>query len=405
MYQCNFCGGKNMDDAKVCSYCGAARLTSTPADDNFSPKQKSASDVAKQILGQIDVLGGELTDEAMRILTAAGVKLYYGIDIEKDKIGGRKILDKLALLGNVEAMFRIAQLYMKEEIADVNSAKYWFAKAAARGHVAAQNMLDWLNKDASIKAEKPQASPPKNGSTEFERLVREALSSVVKIDSLSPCIQNGRLCARASQGAGFIIEGGYVVTNAHVVDGGKEIYATFDEDVSEERYRLNLLKSEEKYDVAILRFDGDMNEKIMQEAMAGTRKMFSLRTTPLQHGEEVYTVGNPLGLGISVNKGIVSNPKAKKAGANALDSVIQTNISAHHGNSGGGLIDMNNAAVGILSSGPAATAEGIKPLNDIPQELWGLANELSKNLMIGAAGISYAIPAEYILKVLKTIKE
>jgi serine protease Do len=63
-------------------------------------------------------------------------------------------------------------------------------------------------------------------------------------------------------------------------------------------------------------------------------------------GDSVLTIGNPLGLGMSVSVGIVSALN-RDLQDTPFDSYIQTDAALNHGNSGGPLIDRDGAVVGI----------------------------------------------------------
>ncbi len=128
-----------------------------------------------------------------------------------------------------------------------------------------------------------------------------------------------------------------------------------------------------------------MREKIMTDELSGKRKHFSLRTEGVKHGEFAYTIGNPLGLGLSIAQGVVSNPHCTSIAAGRWDSVIQTDISAHHGNSGGALFDQNNNVIGMITFTPCVQVEG------------------QPELSVGASNLAMCVPAEYIAQAIKQI--
>ena len=79
----------------------------------------------------------------------------------------------------------------------------------------------------------------------------------------------------------------------------------------------------------------------------------------MEYGEEVYTIGNPLGIGLSVSRGIVSCPSRNTRYPDAVKAVIQIDITANHGNSGGALLDQYNNVLGILTFIPGDSGGGI----------------------------------------------
>ena len=71
-------------------------------------------------------------------------------------------------------------------------------------------------------------------------------------------------------------------------------------------------------------------------------------------GQKVYTIGNPLSRGISVSQGVISSPRSKESyPSDKVEYVIHTDISFNHGNSGGGLFNMNNEVLGIATFYPS----------------------------------------------------
>ena len=156
-------------------------------------------------------------------------------------------------------------------------------------------------------------------SADFSDIIEESIPSVVTIKT------------DVAQGTGFIIhKDGYIVTNAHVLAGGREIYAvTSDQKVYEAKfygYSLDL-------DVALLKILGTYSALELSDS------------NEVQVGEKVIAIGNPLGLQFSVTEGIVSNLHMK--GTNNLDAYIQTDAALNPGNSGGPLINKQGEVIGM----------------------------------------------------------
>ena len=66
----------------------------------------------------------------------------------------------------------------------------------------------------------------------------------------------------------------------------------------------------------------------------------------LHVGDPVLTIGNPLGLGMSVSSGIVSALN-RDIQDTPFDDYIQTNSAINHGNSGGPMVDLDGQVVGV----------------------------------------------------------
>jgi serine protease Do len=134
-------------------------------------------------------------------------------------------------------------------------------------------------------------------------------------------------------GSGFVLNAdGYVMTNAHVVDGADEVFVTLDD---KREFKAKVVGADKRSDVALLKIEatglptvriGDVNR--------------------LRVGEWVIAIGSPFGLENSVTAGIVS---AKSRDTGELLPLIQTDVAINPGNSGGPLINMRGEVVGINS--------------------------------------------------------
>ena len=134
-------------------------------------------------------------------------------------------------------------------------------------------------------------------------------------------------------GSGFIISAdGFVMTNAHVVDGADEVLVTLPD---KREFKAKLIGADKRTDVAVVKIDatglpfvriGDINR--------------------LRVGEWVMAIGSPFGLENTVTAGIVS---AKQRDTGDYLPFIQTDVAVNPGNSGGPLINMRGEVVGINS--------------------------------------------------------
>jgi S1-C subfamily serine protease len=70
-------------------------------------------------------------------------------------------------------------------------------------------------------------------------------------------------------------------------------------------------------------------------------------SSPLFLGEDVYAIGNPFNLGLSVTKGVVSAFNKSGLGIARFESFIQTDVPINSGNSGGALLNARGQVVGI----------------------------------------------------------
>ena len=106
-----------------------------------------------------------------------------------------------------------------------------------------------------------------------------------------PASRHGAIKVYAS---GFVIDpSGIIVTNRHVVDGALNMHVIFS---NGDRVPARLLVAAAMIDLAVLKVDVDHPLPALKWADSDV----------LQIGDPVLTIGNPLGLGMSVSAGIVS---------------------------------------------------------------------------------------------------
>jgi serine protease Do len=134
-------------------------------------------------------------------------------------------------------------------------------------------------------------------------------------------------------GSGFITSSdGYVMTNAHVVEGADEVYVTL---TDKREFKAKIIGADKNSDVALVKIDA-ANLPIL--TMGDSDK--------IKVGEWVIAIGSPFGLDNTVTAGIIS-AKARETGDYL--PLIQTDVAVNPGNSGGPLINMRGEVVGINS--------------------------------------------------------
>ncbi len=183
------------------------------------------------------------------------------------------------------------------------------------------------------------------------QIVRQASAAVVNIAEwkVRPATQPNQPPRRVkAYASGFIIDpSGLVVTNKHVVDGAIAMHVIF---ANGDRAPARLLAAAAMLDVAVLKIEADHPLPALKWADSDN----------LQVGDPVLTIGNPLGLGMSVSAGIVSALN-RNLQDSPFDSYIQTDAAINYGNSGGPLIDRNGEVVGMDTAlyNPEATGGSI----------------------------------------------
>ncbi len=155
----------------------------------------------------------------------------------------------------------------------------------------------------------------------------------------------------AGSGSGIILsDDGYIVTNAHVIDGAEAVKVVL---YNEEEYEAKIVGSDTQTDIAVLKIEANN----LVEAEFGN-------SAQVQIGEVCYALGNPGGLSLqsSFTDGIVSGLDRIISTEDSIYSmtVLQTSAAINPGNSGGALINEYGQVIGITSSKIMATEyEGI----------------------------------------------
>ena len=178
-------------------------------------------------------------------------------------------------------------------------------------------------------------------------------------------------------GSGVLVdEGGYVVTNAHVIEDAHEIIVTL---MGGLRFDASIVGVDNLTDIAVLKIDGNS----LPFSKLGN-------SDSLIVGEWVVALGNPLGLFDVSNQptataGIISGYDLdfglKKSG-HVYQDMIQTDAAINPGNSGGPLVNTNGDVIGIntfILTGSEYTS--------------------------GSVGIGFAIPINRVKEVFEDLKK
>ena len=138
-----------------------------------------------------------------------------------------------------------------------------------------------------------------------------------------------------SLGSGFIISAdGYLLTNAHVVDGADEVIVRL---TDKREFKAKIIGADKRTDVALLKIEA-----------SGLPTVKLADPSQLRVGEWVVAIGSPFGFDNTVTAGIVS-AKGRSLPQENFVPFIQTDVAINPGNSGGPLFNMRGEVVGINS--------------------------------------------------------
>jgi putative serine protease PepD len=184
--------------------------------------------------------------------------------------------------------------------------------------------------DTSSTALTAAAASAKGGTVTVADLVAAVTPSVVTI---ATSVRGG-----TAEGSGVVVRAdGLVVTNNHVIaESTGPIRVTF----SDGRVaQASVTSTDDTHDLALLKV-----------SVGGLTPLTLGDSGALQVGDEVFALGNPLGLGISVSEGIVSALDRSLSNESGQGGLIQTDAAVNEGNSGGALIDDAGQLIGITNA-------------------------------------------------------
>jgi S1-C subfamily serine protease len=181
-------------------------------------------------------------------------------------------------------------------------------------------------------------------------VLRRAQEVTVRIRSLG--------CDRFGIGSGFVLPGGIVVTNRHVVDEPRRVTLNTWDGVSLDADVTGIAVDS---DLAVLRLADDADLPVAE-----------LRTTPVQVGETVVAVGYPGGGPATVTTGEVLGMVDVEDLLGEPSPVIRVDATIRQGNSGGPLLDEEGRVVGVVFALEVGTGHGLAvPVDTLLERLGG----------------------------------
>ena len=211
--------------------------------------------------------------------------------------------------------------------------------------------------------------------TDYTQVVEKTYNTVVEITCKS-VVQtpsyfffSGGTQETTSAGSGVIISSdGYIVTNAHVIEGISDESSIQIKLYNGETVGAKIIGYDTRTDLAVLKIDAN---NLPYASFADSAN--------LTLGQDVIAIGNPLGLGKSVSNGIISALEKEIYVNKVYMTVIQTNAAVNAGNSGGGLFDTSGNLVGVVNA---------KKMSSYTESV---------------EGMGYAIPSNTVLRIVNDL--
>jgi S1-C subfamily serine protease len=153
-------------------------------------------------------------------------------------------------------------------------------------------------------------------------------------------------------GSGFLWDDqGHVVTNYHVIEGGRRFSVTL---ADQSTWEAQVVGTAPNKDLAVLRID--TSERRLPPLQVG-------RSSDLVVGQRVLAIGNPFGLDQTLTVGVVSalGRELRSPGGRLIRDLIQTDAAINPGNSGGPLLNSSGRLIGVNTAifSPSGASAGI----------------------------------------------
>jgi S1-C subfamily serine protease len=177
------------------------------------------------------------------------------------------------------------------------------------------------------------------------------------VEEVGPAVVSiSRASRRGPAGAGsgvVFAPDGYVLTNAHVAEGARELELGFTDGTTS---AARVVGVDHATDLAVVRATGPAPK----HASFGN-------SAALRVGQLVVAIGNPLGFSSTVSAGVVSalGRTMRARDGRAMENIIQSDVALNPGNSGGPLVDSRGRVVGVNTA-----------------------------IILGAQGISFSVPID-----------
>jgi S1-C subfamily serine protease len=173
-------------------------------------------------------------------------------------------------------------------------------------------------------------------------LYEDVSPAVVSITSISINPYNADHRLERALGSGVLIDPtGLILTNSHVVFGRQVLTVTLDDGTT---LPGKFVGADPIFDVALIKIPAPAQGRLPIAKLGDS--------SALVVGEEVYIIGNPLGLDQTLTRGIVSAVNRSLPGAawSLTEPMIQTDASINPGNSGGPMVDPCGTVVGVTTA-------------------------------------------------------
>src|SRR5689334_9737400 len=183
------------------------------------------------------------------------------------------------------------------------------------------------------------------------------------------------ITAGSGTGSGFVVSNdGYIVTNAHVIEGANgQIKAKIGDGKT--------------LDAKLVGEDASTDLALLKVSASGLKPLQLADSSTVEVGDDAYAIGNPFGLDRTLTVGVVSALQREISSPNgfSIDDVIQTDAAINPGNSGGPLFNAAGHVIGVNSQIESTGSS-------------------SSGGQAGNVGIGFAIPSNTVKSVVEQLR-
>jgi len=363
--KCQSCGNENN---KKMSRCGAGYICLVCGGEISDEKSITILTERKPIVPKFTYsYEDEINEMGMLELREKGLQIQSG-----DPDIAYKYLHKAALKGDKVSQYHLGLLLEKK--AEKDKALFWLKQAAFNGYTEAKN---YLRENFSDEVQELSFNDYGSMSDGIIMLCKAVSPYILTIYCCSPIRTN-----ITSSGTGFVLTGGYVVTNNHVItyDDNKvfsQIIGQLGLDEGKSVYHLDVVSRDANNDIAILKFDAHPENLVDKGLILGNSDQCVM-------GEKIITIGNGLNFGLALSTGYISQPSKhiEEEGYDKFKELLQLNMDINHGNSGGPVINEKKEVVGITTMVPTERVcfvDKNKNISEGKQSVYGITFASTSN--------------------------
>ena len=148
-------------------------------------------------------------------------------------------------------------------------------------------------------------------------------------------------------GSGVIVDpDGYIITNAHVVEGAQRIHVALPMPMADSPDQIAPIGKQRIVEARLIGMHKESDLALLKVDLTGLPTLTLGSRQPVHQGELVFAIGSPEGLQNSVTMGVVSSV-GRQADPSRAMVYIQTDAPINPGNSGGPLVDSDGYVIGI----------------------------------------------------------